>query len=208
MGITVILSFKVYSGDIQKSFLFFKWAEHTEFTMSPSLLTTLVAILLYASVVMRRHKLIFKDLYDTVITILNILFCASFIGLFISGEPWPIPLININSRTFLIIAIIFSWIGISALAGFIWIFLFIVAIPRMATADILMGAYGVVYILSGFLSIGLQSTDIGETLKLFRHEFMGTASLIGQDVNSSINTIKTIKTVKPVTKKLPQKKGE
>jgi hypothetical protein len=206
MGITVALSFRVYKGEIQKKILWIiPWKDKAEFTMSPSLLTTLVAVLFYASVVIRRHKLILRDIYETVITVLNILFCASFIGLFISGEPWNIPLINLNSRTFLIIAIIFSWIGMSALAGFIWIFLFIVAIPRLATADILMGTYGVAYILCGFLSIGFQSTNIGETFNLLKNEYMGTASRIGQDVHSSIEMTRTVKARKPAAKRLPQK---
>ena len=191
MAIAVFLSFLPHSQTIRNDFLFFHWKEKVAASIKPGLLSTLIAVVLYLSVVVRHRKKLFTDAYDTIITLLNILFCASFLTVFVNGKPWPIPFIKISSHSVLIVAIIMSWLGMSVFSGFIWIFLFLVAISRMATVDIAMGTAGVVYILSAFLSIGMQSDNIGDVFEEIKNGFFGTANRIKNDASSSISAAKS-----------------
>jgi hypothetical protein len=112
-----------------------------------------------------------KSVPDVVVTILNILFCASFLSFFFGGNAWNIPIIHISSKSVVIIAIIASWICLPTIAGFIWLFLFVIAVPRMATGNSAMGWWGVVYIISAFMGFCLQTDTIGNVLPQLKREF-------------------------------------
>jgi hypothetical protein len=191
MSIAVFISFMTFIGVIEKNFLFFRWTEYEAFSISPSLISTLAAILLYLSVVVRNKIKLFSDAYETTVVCLNVLFCASFLELFFPKEIWSIPFINISSQSFLMIAVILSWIGMRAVSGFVWIFLFILAVTRIAGLNIAMGTYGVIYILSAFISIGLQLKDSVHLLTSLKNDFIGTAYHIGGNMRSSINMVKS-----------------
>jgi hypothetical protein len=191
MAVAVVLCLFSYTQNISKKILFLKWTEQIHFSFRPSFLSTLMAILIYASIVIRRRKLIFKNVYDTVITVLNILFCASFLSIFFGDKAWNIPLINISSQTIVYIAILASWICMSAIAGFIWMFLFIIAIPRIAAGNIAMGLYGVVYILSAFLSLGFQADNVGDAFSLLKSDFFSAAKHVAKDVDASVSSAKS-----------------
>lgn len=200
MAFPVLISFFVtFTVGIEKEagILWWKkqWTEQVSFSISPSFISTLAAILLYLSVVVR-YRLknfsngLFSSVYELLIICLNILFCASFLEIFFPKEIWSIPFINISSQTFLLIAIILSWIGMRAIAGFVWIFLFILAVIRLAGLNVAMGNLGVAYILSAFVSMGLQLNDL-HILSSFKNDFIGGAAhQIGGDVGSSINMVK------------------
>jgi hypothetical protein len=187
MAVPVLISFQTF---VKKGFFFFN-----EFSISPSFISTLAAIMLYLSVVVRYRLKLFSDAYETVIICLNILFCASFLEIFFSKETWKIPFINISSQSFLLAAIILSWAGMRAIAGFVWIFLFILAVTRIADLNVAMGYFGVVYILSAFVSIGLQLKDSVRLIS-FKNDFLGVAHHIGEDIGSSVKMVAQVPTGK------------
>jgi hypothetical protein len=103
-----------------------------------------------------------------------------------------IPFINISSQSFLLVAVIFSWIGMRAIASFVWIFLFILAVTRIAGLNVAMDYLGVAYILSAFVSMGLQMKDSIHLISSFKNDFIGTANQIGGDIVSSGNVVKKL----------------
>jgi hypothetical protein len=189
MAIPILISFQTFAVGIEKSFLFFHWTERALFSISPSFVSTLAAILLYLSIVIRYKLRLFSDAYETIIICLNILFCASFLEIFCGKEIWNIPFINISSQSFLLVAVILSWIGMRAIAGFIWIFLFILAVTRIAGLNVAMGSLGVAYILSAFVSMGLQMKDSIRMISSFKNDFIGVSNQIGGDIVSSSNIV-------------------
>jgi len=187
MAIAVFLSFQTY----YKPFLiFFKW----KITIKPNLQSLIMAILLYSSVVIRRIGFSkFATPKGFIITILNVMFCASFLNVFFPSKPWILPFINISSQSFLWVAIGLSWLGMSAIAGFVWIGLFILAIFRLGDVNIAMGTAGIVYILSAFGSIGIQLSGINNIkyiMEDLRIDFLTSGRHLSGDINSSVSFTK------------------
>jgi hypothetical protein len=190
MIVPVLISFQTFSADIKKNILFIKWTEHNEYSISPSLISTLAGIMLYLSVVVRYRLKLFSNVHETIIICLNILFCASFLEIFCGKEIWSIPFINISAQSFLLITIILSWVVMRAIAGFAWMFLFILAVTRIVGLNVTMSYLGVIYILSAFVSIGLQLKDSVHMLSSFKNDFIGVAEHIGSDIDSSKSFVK------------------
>jgi hypothetical protein len=194
MVIPVFISFTQEFSYTKTVFFFFR--STTNYSIAPSLISALAGIFLYLSIVVRGRINLFSNVYETVIVVLNILFCASFLEMFFPKEPWNIPLLNISSQAFLVIAIIFSWIGMRSFAGFIWIGLFLMALSRIVGLNMAMGLWGVVYIMTAFVSIGLQLKDHVHLLSDFKNDFIGITSRIAEDSKLSISETK--KAVKKV----------
>jgi len=185
MLVPVIISFCTFNTEIKKKLLFIRWSEYAEFSISPSFVSTIAAISLYLSLVIRGRMKLFTDVYETIMICLNIMFCASFLEVFIPKEPWPIPIINVSSQSFLIAAIVFSWVGMRAISGFIWIFLFLLAVIRIAGLNVAMGQLGWIYVLSAFVSIGLQLKSSAALLSSLAVDFRGAASHIAEDTSAA-----------------------
>ena len=118
------------------------------------------------------------------------------IGTLISSEiiKW-IPKFNISYQGLLIVAVIFSWVGIRQIAGFIWAGIFILSISRLAAIDNTMGVLGSIYILSAFISgiIQWQVLDIHLSLKEIKTEFLApVANTVLEDVSSAGKTLPNI----------------
>jgi hypothetical protein len=109
----------------------------------------------------------------------------------------------------LLAAVVFSWVGMRAIAGFIWIFLFILAVTRIAGLNVAMGYFGMAYILSAFVSMGLQFKDSITMLSSFGNDFRGAAYKIGGDIGSSVDMAKSLAVggaaIPAGTKKLPER---
>ena len=188
MFIPVFIAFTQTFTHTRTIFIFFR--QTTNYSIAPSFVSVLAGILLYLSIVVRGRVKIFSNAYETVVVVLNILFCASFLEIFFPKEPWFIPFINISSQSFLLAAIVLSWIGMRTLAGFIWIGLFLLALSRIVGLNMAMGNAGVVYIISAFVSIGLQLKDHVHLLSDFKNDFIGGSSRIAEDAKLSISEAK------------------
>ncbi|MCL2186211.1 MAG: hypothetical protein FWB86_10215 [Treponema sp.] len=188
MVIPVFISFT--QGFSHTKTIFFVFRSTTYYSIAPSLLSTLAGVFLYLSIVVRGRVNLFKNAYETVIVVLNVLFCASFLEIFFPKEPWIIPFLGMSSQSFLLMAIVFSWIGMRALAGFLWIGLFLMALGRIVGLNLAMGLWGVVYIISAFVSIGLQLKDHVHLLSDFKNDFIGISSRVAEDSKLSISETK------------------
>jgi hypothetical protein len=130
------------------------------FSIMPSMLSTMIAIGLYSAVIIRIKGLqnSFNNASETILSCLTILFCASFISFFCGETKIQILWfkIFISGKILLTIAVLLSWVGMAAVAGLVWIFLFILAGARLLIGDAAMGFWGNIYALSGFLGIVFQ----------------------------------------------------
>ena len=129
-------------------------------SLQPSLFTIMLAIGFYSAVIIRLKGLhnSFNNATDTILSILTILLCASFLNFFIGDVDIQIFWFNIfvSGKILLTAAFLLSWLGVALVAKFVWIALFVLAAARIMVGDAAMGFWGVVYVLSAFLGIIFQ----------------------------------------------------
>jgi len=125
-------------------------------SLKPSLISALAAIGMYSAVIMRIKGFAnsFNGFAETVLNLLLMTFCASFLNLFCGDMTIQIfSGVTVSGKVLLLAGIVLSWIGIRKIAGFVWIALFILAVLRLLVADAAMGVWGVIYAFSAFLGI-------------------------------------------------------
>lgn len=181
-----------YDKDGFKLFDFELGGEHSVITLTPNLLSTLAAIALYAGVVIRNKFEIFEEPIKVILCIVNVLFLASLSRVFVSSGTWTIPFFNISNYAILIVAIALSWLGMKAISGYAWILLLITSVGQMTKVNEAMGFNGTIYILSAFISLGMQLTSgfLVVDFNSLRSEFYNTKELVVGDMNKSISATK------------------
>lgn len=165
--IPIIISFTNISGTITKRFLLWSWNEQFLTNITPSLMSTLFAILLLMAVILRNNpRRIFTKPSRFVMLAEDVLFISSFLNILCNKEPLPIPGVNLSGQSLLIIAVIFSWVGIREAAGIIWAAVLIMGVTRLCSIDSVMGFTGSLYLLCAFLSGVLQWLELDVHLSL------------------------------------------
>lgn len=169
-------------------------AEFAQILM-PDMFSTLGAIGIYAGIVIRGNIETFKSPVKIILLVLNVLFIASFTKVFLSSEHWKLfgfLDLGITSQTIFFITIAISWLGMKTIAGFSWIILFLAAIGTMTEVNTALGAAGAMYILSPFISIGMQLAGrfINIGMSNLKDDFFASANIIKGDINHSIDTTK------------------
>ena len=190
--ISVLISFFSYSGTISKNLGPIKWQEKFSANIRPSLRSVLFAILLFSSIFVRYGTSRLKDVFSYVILVLDILFISSFLNILCNNEAWPIPFFTIDNQSFLILAVLFSWFGISAVSGFIWIAIFIAGMIQMAKIENLMGFAAVVYLICAFVSLILQIKIFDLHFSFVSEFFAPVSKRVKTDVISSAQTAANI----------------
>lgn len=191
----VILATITFHGEITKKVFFF-WINTTpiESCLAPSLITTLYAILIYSSLIVRNiiqfdfRKKIKTPIFfvlQLLTIILNIFFIASFITVFFGGEEIILFNLKIAPKIVLFLTIFFSWFGMKTIAGYSWIILFFLSVSRLQNADNIMGIWGAIYVIAGFLSILLQCVTNGQ-FKLLQQNFMTDFRNLSRKANNDI----------------------
>ncbi|MGP1438902.1 MAG: hypothetical protein ACTTKH_07510 [Treponema sp.] len=166
----------------------------------PNVISLLCSLFIYSSFVIRVKGIsnTFKNIPDFIISILCILVLGSFIKIFLADSVvsvgwvgWALEKMGLNNSHLLIaIAIIFSWIGIKSIAGFMWIIIAILGMVELATAGEYMGEYiSAVFILSSFCGFIFYLKYEG---KIVINSFSKMASNVGKMVVSDLNSTKEI----------------
>ena len=203
MLIPVLLSFKIYETDVQHVILWLiKYKETISVDISPSMISTIVAIALYSSLIVRglvqlnlkteKRLVIFLEL---ILICLNILFISSFLKLIIDSKPIEGLPFNISSSAILAFAVVVSWIGMKSIAGYVWVLLFIMSITRMTNVDYSMGVVGAFYVLSAFISILFQfipNNSFSKFGQALMSDFKSTRVVVQEDLSAAKETTKKI----------------
>ena len=181
--IPIIISFRNWSGVIEKSFLVIHWTERINESIRPSLRSTLFSIALVTAVLVRNRFVKNSSVLFYILIALDTIFISTFLNVLCNNEPWPIPFLNHDNQTFLIFAVHFSWLGISSASIVIWIAIFILSISRMISLENAMGFNAVIYLVSAFLSFIMQFSFFKLNLS-FKNEFFYKEN---NKINSLVN---------------------
>jgi hypothetical protein len=156
LGIAVFLSFIPWHSGV------------TITNIRPTLISTLSAIFFYSAFIIRFKgiKNSFMSASETVIVVLAILTCASFINVFIGSMSFKIPVnipvsfipdfaidFTLSGELLLFVTILLSWVGTPTVSKIAWIVFIVFAFLRLLALSTAMGIWGVFYILSAFLGI-------------------------------------------------------
>lgn len=172
--IPIVISFVNISGTVTKRFLFWSWNEQFITSITPSLMSTLFAIILLLSVILRNNpRRMFTKPSRFVLLAEDVLFISSFLNILCNKEPLPIPGITLSCQGLLIVAVLLSWVGIKEAVGVIWGAVLIMGVTRLCSIDSVMGFTGSLYLLCAFLSGVLQwlELDVHLTLDGLKKEF-------------------------------------
>lgn len=164
----------------------------------PNMSALLVSLVLYSSFVIKVKGMenTFKNVKDSIISLLCILVLAIFIKIFLRDSIPPGSVIGRitklfklnNSYTLVAAAAILSWIGMKSVAGIIWVIIAGLGILQLVTAGNIMGEYtGAIFILSSFSGFIFYLKYEG---KLIINSFKTAASKAMNSVASDINDIK------------------
>lgn len=201
MAIAVLMSFLPYTLQNTSTAFFGKIKTSMQaVSIAPNMLSCLYGIILYSAILIRFRRPLFKNAIETITAILDILFFASFLTIFVSAETFRIPLTNFSGsgHTILIIGILFSWLGIKAVAGIVWILLLILGLHHISIVNNAMGFYGIVYILCAFVSLVYQIGDIdmlktvADDLRIpaehIKEETLAGGKAVGDGAKAVVNT--------------------
>lgn len=161
----------------------------------PGLMSSLFGIALITPLMIRNApRELFNKVSTYAILLLDVLFASTFLNILVDPVKYKIKFLifskelPFSTQTFVIFAIVFSWIGIRELAGFIWAGIFIVGAMRLTHVDNAMGFYGAIYIVSAFISVIIQwkAMDFNISFGEFKQNYIAPATKqIIEDVSAS-----------------------
>ena len=162
------------------------------------MISTTVAVLVYFPIIIRNYSSNINNIFNWCQHIANIILLSLFLNAVLGDDGSHtesiIPLLNITVFQLLAVSILFSWLGLSSIAGFSWIFCFIGILINLQKADIGLDNIGGVVILLPFCSILLQLFLPGfgiDNLSDFGSQFFNNATgRIKGDMHASISTTK------------------
>jgi len=178
--ISVMLTFVTYE---HEGFLF-----NSKTQITPDIISGVMSIALLSPMYLRNIFIWKRSLYHILSAFLIFSIFASFFKLAMISQSF-----FESFHTFiLLLAIILTWIGLRAIAGFAWILVLLIALYSIVENNINMGYFGFLYIIFGFLGILLHSKlNPGEFFKEFKSDFSGHATVIKNNANAAINETKT-----------------
>jgi len=191
MFIPVLLSLGNY--ERQRFFVF-----HEDIIIRPNLITTMVAVFMYSSLLVR--GIVNIDLktektpilvMEIVLLSLNVLFIASFLSIFVKEKTF----LGVSSQGFLIFGIALSWLGVKSIAGYVWVLLFLLSLGNVSKINEAMDFLGAIYVLSAFISIAFQfipNNKFSELAQAFKSDFKVAKNEIQEDLSEAKETTEKI----------------
>lgn len=133
------------------------------FSIVPQMTSVIWAILIYSALIARRYVRNMSNLMTLLLVSANILFIGSMIESFVPAQSICIfkifkwEAIHIRPQSFLILAVLFAWVGMRALSGAAIVMIGVAFLSRAQGLNVALGFYGTLYVLCGFLSLMVQS---------------------------------------------------
>ena len=153
------------------------------FHLTPSMISTIIAIGLYSAVIIRLKGLqnSFSGFSDILLSVLTILFCSSFVNFFLNDN---------TGKIILIVSLLLSWLGLKVIAGIVWIVLIVLVGIQIFLVNAAMGIWGSFYVLSAFLGIVFQLKQMDMNLiRDIGRDFMSIGSRTHRRIFRDINSI-------------------
>ena len=169
----------------------------------PSLMSSIFGIALITPLLIRNaSQELFNKVSTYIIIAVDVMFVATFLNILVDPIPFKFSFFRktytlpFSCQTFVIFAIVFSWIGVRQLAGFIWAGIFILGAMRMTSIDDKMGFIGSIYVITAFLSFIVQwkVMDFNISLTQFKQDYLApSAQRMFDDVKASGKAISDLK---------------
>jgi hypothetical protein len=168
--------------------LFFVPITTTTKGFAPDFITAMIALVivlpLYFRNILKWKK---TSVYSILSFAVNLTLIATFCKI-ILGEGFIFSVYTIS----LGLALILTWLGIRPVAGIAWIAVFVIGIIALQVRNYVMGIYGYLFILLGFLGLILHMEfQPGEFYEEFRRDFRGTTALT-DEIRKNVNSISNI----------------
>lgn len=202
MLVAVIISFPTHSHTEPGKVLgIFSKTQKFTAVIKPGLRSSLYGVFFFFSFVVRCYGKNILDksnkipFYAWIIAVLDVLFLASFLNVLVSSDSVKIfgTTMKFSYQEILGIAIVCSWLGIGAVAGLSWIFIFISGIIQLFTIDKAMGSAGIAYIMCSIISIILQLRIAGITdLSAFASGFLLVSQKVKGDAVEGVQATKKV----------------
>lgn len=206
LGIAIMIIPFIISVTFEKwnpiKFLFIYTGKHTKTSIQPGMISMLCSVVFYASLIVR-HEGIFKaeNLLDAIIStvraFLNCWVLAALVVTVFQGDAKAAANSDVlkvffsnPASTFLLFAILLSWLGMKSIAGYSWILFIAAAWKNLLEIDQAMGMRGAVFILTVAISLFLQIRDHSE-IGEFAREFRDGVSKHGDNIRDEINAAKS-----------------
>jgi len=176
--------------------------------LEPKATTMMMAVIIYSAFIVR-IKIKYKGLKESfngvsniVLMFMSIWFCASFLNVFLRDITIPVDVfgitvkkVTISGTWIFLLAALFSWLSMSAVAGIIWVVLFLFSINNILQLDKAMGVSGAVYVLSAFGGIFFQiGQESAYFLKSLKSDLLGagarSVNIVRRDIVASANAAK------------------
>ena len=160
--------------------------------MMPDITCGLCAAIFYLSLIIRYNifpkRNLAEALLSTIRTILNCWAIAAFISPILSceGKELSILIFKFNSQTLLLMAVVFSWLGMRTIAGYSWILFIIAARASWDSVGRAMGPYGTLFIIFFSVSMFLQIEDFSH-VRDFIFELKGQSANYTSRIRADMN---------------------
>lgn len=171
-------------------------------SLAPTLIPTLFSFIYIMSMTIRvKSEIIFCKENKTVgyyvsewiMLILAVLVAAMICSIFVSSDEGNLfsfsGITGITGTHLMLAAVIFSFVGIRSLAGFVWIALILLGISRAVDIDRAMGIFGVIFVICSIMGLSLQFIRLyaGQFGAMIKSDFMGARTIISGDVAEAKN---------------------
>lgn len=171
-------------------------------SLAPTLIPTLFSFIYIMSMTIRvkseiifckENKTVGYYISEWIMLILAVLVAAMICSIFVSSDEGNLfsfsGITGITGTHLMLAAVIFSFVGIRSLAGFVWIALILLGISRAVDIDRAMGIFGVIFVICSIMGLSLQFIRLyaGQFGAMIKSDFMGARTIISGDVAEAKN---------------------
>ena len=147
--ISITFNFIKYSYSF--TFIIIKFTQ--EINIEPTLISTMISLLLFGGYIIRNINEIIIDYFKIIIYLLDLIFFSGFVSFFVNQKT---NIFGFSPQSVLLIMVILMLFGIRTFLRYILLFFIACSFFFISKVNEAMGYYGAIYILSAFFSFAIQ----------------------------------------------------
>ena len=152
-----------------------------EINIQPTLISTMISLLLFGGYIIRNINEIIIDYFKIIIYLLDLIFFSGFISIFVNQKT---NIFGFSPQSVLLIMVILMLFGIRTFLRYIFLFFIACSFFFISKVNEAMGYYGAIYILSAFFSFAIQIyTNILPKVVFNEKEYFGIKKIQNDEEN-------------------------
>lgn len=152
-----------------------------EINIQPSLISTMISLLLFGGYIIRNINEIIIDKFKIIIYILDLIFFSGFISIFSNGKT---NILGFSPQSVLFIMVILMLFGVRSFLRYFFLVFIACSFFFISKVNEAMGYYGAIYILSAFFSFAIQIyTNILPKVVFNEKEYFGKKKIQKDEEN-------------------------